>query len=621
MEKILDQVNDPLDLKKLSMNELKKLSSEIREFILGHICDKGGHLASSLGAVELTVALHYVFNAPQDIILWDVGHQSYTHKILTGRKERFKTIREIEGLSGFPNKDESIYDAFTVGHSSTSISWALGMRVGEEAVAGDKKKRIVAVIGDAALGGGMALEALNHAGHLKKDLLVILNDNEHSISRTVGALSKYLNRITTSPIYNKIRKDVENLIKKIPRFGFQVYRLARRLEESLKNILVPGIIFEELGFCYFGPIDGHDLPQMITTISKIKDMEGPLLLHLITKKGKGYHCAEEQPHKFHSAPVFDRNTGEKKVKAEESFTTVFSNKLVELAGSDKKIVAITAAMPEGTGLDKFEKQYPGRFFDVGIAEEHAVGFAAGIARSGAKPVVAIYSTFLQRAYDQIIHDICLQNAHVIFAVDRAGLVGEDGPTHHGIFDIGYLRQMPKMSIMAPVDKRELEEMLELSIELAGPAAIRYPRDKIMENISKTKVEFGQAEVLVTGKDLLILAIGAMVQEAVDASTVLKKQGISTSVVNARFIKPIDEKLLLSLFNKIKKIVTVEEGVLSGGFGSRILEFIETNDIKNIDILRLGLPDKFIEHGPRDKLLERYGLTAASIAGTIRKRWL
>ncbi len=640
-EKLLDGINSPQDLKRLSADKLPVLAQEIRDTIINTVSCSGGHLASSLGAVELIIGIHYCLNAPEDIIIWDVGHQAYAHKILTGRKDRFATLRKAGGLSGFPNKYESEYDVFTTGHGSTSISTALGMAAARDLA--QKSYKVVAVIGDASLGGGMALEALNHAGHLHKNILVILNDNEMSISKSVGALSKYLNRIITAPAYNKIRKDVENLLTRVPRFGFRVIRSARRLEEGLKNLLVPGMIFEELGFRYFGPINGNDTSMVIKTLKNIINLNEPILLHVVTKKGKGYCYAEKGPEKFHGVSSFDVDTGEKAavvnkdgecVKPEEGFTKAFGNKIIEIAKDDKRIVAITAAMPEGTGLDKFASLFPDRFFDVGMAEQHAIGFAAGLARAGFKPVAAIYSTFLQRSYDQIFHDVCLQNLNVVLMLDRAGLVGEDGPTHHGVFDISYIRNLPNIVFMAPKDEEELKNMFSWAVSYdKGPVAIRYPRgvsyrrilfervrQSSMVDESRTPISLGKAELLKQGKDATIVSVGYMSNIALEAASFLTKEGMDCEVINARFIKPIDIESIKESILKTGRLFTIEEGASSGGFGSAVLELIIDKVKKDIIIKNIALPDKFIEHGDRQALLDKYGLSSKKIAEAIRKEW-
>jgi 1-deoxy-D-xylulose-5-phosphate synthase len=627
MGTLLNQINSPKDLKKLPVEKLPELAKELREEIIDVICKTGGHLASSLGAVELTIALHYLLDAPKDTIVWDVGHQAYAHKLLTGRRERFRTIRQLGGLSGFPNKNESPYDLFTVGHSSTSISTALGFITARD-LKGDNNK-VVVVIGDAALAGGMAFEALNHTGHLKKNLLVVLNDNEISISPTIGALSKYLNRIITNPIYNRVRKDAEALIKKLPKFGYQALKAARRFEEGLKNILTAGIVFEEMGFRYFGPIDGHDINLLLEMFKKVMGFKEPVLIHIITKKGKGYRYAEESPAQFHSAPPFEVDTGSKRVLSNgevqfvkgKTYTDVFGEHAIKLARKFDDIVAITAAMPDGTGLAEFAKIFPGRFFDVGIAEQHGVGFAAGLSRGGLTPIVSIYSTFLQRAYDQMVHDVALQELPVIFCLDRAGLVGEDGPTHHGLFDIAYLRHIPKMVVMSPKDTDELKRMLDFAVDHRGPIAIRYPRGtekRFQGPGSRGQVKLGKAEVLREGRDLAILALGSMVWYANETAALLEKEGIHATVVNARFVKPLDGDLLEDLSKKTRLFVTIEEGVVEGGFGSAVLEFFEQEGVKNVKIKRIGLPSAFIEHGAREELFRKYNLTPEGIALVIKE---
>jgi 1-deoxy-D-xylulose-5-phosphate synthase len=661
MERIIDRISGPSDLRRLKMADLPRIAQEIRDEILNTVSRTGGHLASSLGAIELAVALHYVFNTPKDTILWDVGHQAYAHKILTGRLKRFSTLRQAGGLSGFPNKDESPEcDVFTTGHSSTSISTALGLVLGRD-LKGEKNK-IIAVIGDAALAGGMAFEGLNHAGHVKKDMIVILNDNELSISRSVGALSRYLNRIIANPAYNKIRMDVEKLVKRIPRFGFRAYRAARKLEEGLKNLLIPGMLFEEMGFRYFGPINGHDLNELVSTFRNLIGLNEPILIHAITKKGKGYAPAEKDPSAFHGTAPFKLETGETEAgpstlrpcsgsmvsRAEPStgsglraaartftplekqngfnrqlsltgFTQAFGDRMTELAQSDPKIIGITAAMIDGTGLNDFAAKFPERFFDVGIAEEHAVGLAAGLARNGFKPVVAIYSTFLQRGYDQVIHDVCLQNLPVVFCLDRSGLVGEDGPAHHGVFDIAYLRHVPNLVLMAPATPEELEKMLGFALRLGSPVAIRYPKGSIEAlGLGVSPIELGKAEVIKKGRDLAILSLGSMLGTALETQDLLIKKGVDACIVNARFVKPIDEGLVAALLGDVKRIVTLEDGVLNGGFGSAVLEAAASADIKGAKVLRFGLPDKFIEHGKRIELFSKYDLTPAAICDEIIK---
>lgn len=617
--KLLDNINNPSDLRKLSQSQLPALAAEIREEIISTVSRTGGHLASSLGAVELTIAVHYVFDTPSDKVVWDVGHQTYAHKLLTGRQKSFATLRQLGGLSGFPNKEESPeYDLFTCGHSSNSISTALGL-VASRDLKG-RKEKVVAVIGDASLAGGMSFEALNHAGHAQKDIIVILNDNERSISQSVGALSKYLNRIITNPAYNRIRKDIEKVVKRIPRFGFRAYRAARKLEEGLKNLLIPGMLFEEMGFRYFGPIDGHNIDLLIHDLRSLKDLNEPVLIHVVTKKGKGYKSAEDDPSSFHGTGPFELATGRKAAfSGQETFTDAFSEAIVDIAQRDPNIVGITAAMIDGTGFNKFASLFPDRFFDVGIAEEHAVGFAAGLARGGFRPVVAIYSTFMQRGYDQIIHDVCLQGLPVIFCLDRAGIAGEDGPTHHGAFDIAYLRHIPNIVLMAPSNPSELKSMLELAVTLNVPVAIRYPKGSAgPERPAQAPPEVGKGEIVRSGRDVAIIAIGSMVDVAMSAADMLEKKRVSVTVVNARFVKPLDEALIIDICKRHKKIVTIEDGALEGGFGSAVLEAIERAGIKDVNVRRLGLPDQFIEHGKRSELFAKYSLTPQAICEIIDK---
>jgi 1-deoxy-D-xylulose-5-phosphate synthase len=619
MKNILDKIEFPRDLKLLHRNELPALADELRQFMIEIVANTGGHLAPSLGAVDLIIALYYCLDAPKDKIVFDVGHQAYAHKILTGRKKQFHTLRQKDGISGFPNANESEYDLFTVGHGSTSISTALGLCCARDIQKTNEK--IVAVIGDGSLGGGMAFEGLNHTGQLKKDILIVLNDNEFSISPSVGAFSRYLNRVIANPVYNRVRSDVDRLIRRVPKLGFRLASAARKLEEGLKNLLVPGIIFEEMGIRYFGPVDGHNIAAMIEVLNNILPLKEPKLLHIITKKGKGFKFAEKAPSKFHGIAPFDTEDGNSYSSKEESFTIGFGEKLVELASKDARIIAITAAMPEGTGLDQFEKIFPSRFFNVGMAEAHAVGFAAGLAKQGIIPVVAIYSTFLQRAYDQIIHDIALQNLHVIFCVDRAGIVGEDGATHHGVFDISYLRHIPNIVLMAPKDIQEQGSMLEYAIAHPGPVVIRYPRggpiSKHSNNALSQDIELGKAELLRAGSDIAIIAIGDMVLPALEAAHILAKDNIRSEVLNLRFVKPIDSDTILRTASRIKKILVVEDNALLGGAGSAILELLSDNNIK-VDVKRIGIPDNFIAHDKRLSILEALGLSAQGITDTVRK---
>ena len=623
MSRWLEQINSPEDLKKISIENLKELAEEIREKIITVVSKNGGHLAPSLGVVELTLALHYVFSSPKDKIIWDVGHQCYAHKLLTGRKDRFETLRRYEGISGFPKKSESEHDIFDVGHASTSISAALGM-----ACARDQKKEnfsVIAVVGDGALTGGLSFEGLNNSGALGKNLIVVLNDNKMSISKNVGAVSKYLTDLLTDEKYNKLKAEVWELVGRFKRRD-KIRAAVVKVEEGIKGFLVPGILFEKLGFRYFGPLDGHDIGGLVKTLEHLKTLNGPILLHILTQKGRGYKFAEEDAPRFHGIGAFDKVTGNSNGQAgKTTYTDVLGHTLIKLAQNDEKIVAITAAMTLGTGLADFATFFPKRFYDVGIAEQHGATFACGLASQGLKPVFVVYSTFLQRAFDQIIHDIALQNLPVVLAIDRAGLVGEDGPTHHGAFDISYLRQIPNWVVMAPKDGNELKNMLYTAVEWQnGPVAIRYPRAPIPDDPKSvsvkddfTEIEMGSWERLREGKDLAILAIGSMVYPALEASEQLGKEGINVEVVNARFVKPLDEEMLLSILKKFDKIITVEENALLGGFGSGILEFAEAHGINNVLIRRMGIPDKFIEHGPRNKLLSILGLDKDGIVKMVK----
>ena len=617
---LLDTINSPDDLRQVPEEELPKLADELRETIIETVSKTGGHLAPSLGVVDLTVALHYAFETPKDKIIWDVGHQAYAHKLLTGRRDRFKTLRQYGGISGFPKREESPYDNFNVGHASTSISAALGM-VAARDIRGEEF-RVIAVIGDGSISAGLAFEGLNQAGHLKKNLIVILNDNEMSISPNVGALSAYLNRMMTGNFYTKLRQETKQFLQNIPRVGESMFNIAKKAEESIKGFMAPGLLFEELGFQYVGPIDGHRIDHLLETFRNIKDFTWPVLIHVITKKGKGCEFAECNPSQYHGTPPFDPETGKAAAKKQKvmSYTEVFGQTMVKLAEDSDKVVAITAAMSDGTGLEQFAAQYPDRFFDVGIAESHGVTFACGLAAEGMRPVAAIYSTFMQRAYDQVMHDLCLQNLPVTLALDRAGLVGEDGPTHHGVFDIAYLRHLPNMVIMAPKDENELQHMLKTALEYNGPSALRYPRGTglgVPMDQELKQLSVGKGELLQDGDDLVIIAIGNMVRPAQDAGARLKADGISTVVVNARFVKPLDEELILRLAKKTGRIVTVEEHALQGGFGSAVLECIEDNRLSAVKVLRIGLPDKFIEHGTQTLLRQKYGLDADGIFTSVK----
>lgn len=609
------------EIKKYRMEELTKLSEEIREQLIDVVSQNGGHLASNLGVVELTIALHYVFDSSKDKFIWDVGHQAYVHKILSGRKETLSTIRKYGGISGFPKCKECEDDCFDVGHSSTSISAALGLANARD-LKGEKHS-VLAIIGDGAMTGGMAFEALNHAGHLKTDMTVILNDNEMSISGNVGAMSTYLNKVRLDPNYTKRKQYVENILNRIPKIGNKVAWTAEKIKDTVKYLMVPGQLFEELGFRYFGPVDGHNLDELIDVLKKIKDIKGPKLIHVITKKGKGYKFAEDNPDKFHGIGSFDKETGEVKSSSGKiSYTKAFSNALLDIAEKDEKIVAITAAMDSGTGTDVFAQKYPHRFYDVGIAEQHAVTFAAALARGGIKPVVAIYSTFLQRAYDQIVHDVALQNVPVIFALDRAGLVGEDGPTHHGVFDISYLRHIPNMAVMAPKDEKELGNMLYSATKYNMPVSIRYPRGEgtgvIIDRGVFDYIEKGRGELLSSGNDVLFIAVGSMVEEAIKAKEILEDYHISAGVINARFIKPLDENLIIENARDKKLIVTIEENVLKGGFSEEIASLMEDHGIVK-PLLRMGIEDAFIEHGPQSLLREKCGLYGEGIAEKVKEK--
>ncbi|MBI4778332.1 1-deoxy-D-xylulose-5-phosphate synthase [Candidatus Desantisbacteria bacterium] len=631
---VLEKISSPSGLKTLTISELNKLSSEIRELIINTVSTNGGHLASSLGVVELSIAVHRIFNSPNDKIIWDVGHQAYAHKILTGRRDVFGSLRTFQGISGFPRREESPYDPFSTGHASTSISAALGMAIARDI--SKESYKIVAIIGDGSISGGLAFEALNHVGYLGKDMLVILNSNEMSISPTVGALSKYLNKILTAPIYNRFRKDVQELLNKVPRIGSTVADLVQRVEEGVKNVLVHGVLFEDLGLRYIGPVDGHNLPLLIETLKSVQSLNGPILLHVITKKGYGYKPAEQHPDMFHGLGQFDVATGQPKKGQGITFSEVFGKTMIELAASNPKIFAITAAMEDGTGLSEFRESFPARLLDVGIAEEHAVTLAGGMAAGGLSPVVAIYSTFLQRAYDQILHDVCMPNLPVVFCLDRAGLVGEDGATHHGVFDIAYLRHMPNMTICAPKDGTELKEMLALGINSASPFAIRYPRGKVVEisslrgenydnNIHKhrqeclcysTRVEIGRAEVIREGTDAYILACGSMTWTALKAASTLEKE-FRLGVINARFVKPLDIETILTAAEKTGRIITLEEHVLAGGFGSAVCELLTCHQMKT-KITTLGLPDAFVEHGETSLLLKKHRLDVGGVVERIRE---
>ena len=609
--KVLDQIRTSHDVKRLDPEELEKLCHEIREEILSTTSRTGGHLASNLGVVELTAALHFVFDLPRDKLIWDVGHQSYAHKILTGRRDRFHTLRQYGGISGFPKRDESPYDAFDSGHSGTSISSALGMAEAKR-LRGEEGK-VIAVIGDGSMTAGLAFEGLNQAGHIDQDLIVILNDNEMSISHNVGALSSYLNRLMTGQFVNRFRDDMKAFLETLPGIGKSVLRFAKQAEESLKGLLMPGLLFEELGLKYIGPIDGHRLDYLIETFQNVKKLRGPILIHVITKKGKGYPPAEMNPDRFHGISPFIIETGELKSVSHQNpptYTEVFGETLCQLAKVDKRLVAITAAMQSGTGLEEFARKFPDRFYDIGIAEQHAVTFAAGLALEGMRPVVAIYSTFLQRAYDQVVQDVCMQNLPVVFALDRGGIVGEDGPTHHGLFDFSYLRHIPNLIVMVPKDENEFQRMIKTATECPMPVALRYPRGRgvgVRREVPLESIDIGKGEVLREGEDVLILAIGSAVYPSLRAAERLAGSGIQAAVINSRFLKPLDTDLLCDWARRVGKVLTIEENILQGGFGSAVLELFQERGLFSIQVKRLGIPDLFVEHGSQALLREKYGI--------------
>ncbi|MBE6106641.1 1-deoxy-D-xylulose-5-phosphate synthase [Anaerovibrio lipolyticus] len=623
-ENILEKINSASDVAKCSLEELKALAGEIRSKIINTCATNGGHLAPSLGTVDLTLAMYSVFNPEKDKIVWDVGHQAYSHKILTGRKERFSTLRTKGGITGFPKRSESKCDAFGVGHASTSISAAVGMAIERDIRKQDYS--VIAVIGDGAFTGGEAYEGLNYGGTIGKNMIVVLNDNEMSIDKNVGAMSEYLSHIRIMPQYNKAKKELQEFLKGFPGIGETVWNAAGSVKDGIYALLTPGSVFESLGYTYVGPIDGHNIEKMQEIFQKARGIEGPVLIHVRTTKGKGYSFAENQPHKFHGVGKFNYDTGEmiKKEGAPPSYTDIFSDALIELAGKYDNITAITAAMPSGTGLKKFSGVYPERFFDVGIAEEHAMTMAAGMAAVGGKPFVALYSTFAQRAYDQIIHDVCLQNLPVTLCLDRGGLVGADGPTHHGVFDYSYLRHIPNMVVMAPKDENELRNMLYTAANYNGPISVRYPRGSatgvpVKEGFEQ--LEIGKGEILSRdSKAIVLLAVGSMVKQAVKAAQFLKEKDIYTTVVNMRFVKPLDTGLIDELVRDARLVVTLEENVLAGGFGSGVLEYLADAGINTAKIMRFGIEDKFIEQGSCPELLELCGLLPEQIADRIAKNY-
>ncbi|WP_159882235.1 1-deoxy-D-xylulose-5-phosphate synthase [Paenibacillus puerhi] len=617
---LLEHIQQPEDLKRLTLEQLEPLAAEIRQFLVENLSVTGGHLAPNLGVVELTLALHYLFESPQDKFIFDVGHQSYVHKMLTGRMDRFNTLRKYKGLCGFVKRSESEHDVWEAGHSSTSLSAAMGMAVARDLTGGTN--RVIAMIGDGALTGGMALEALNHIGHEQRRLMVVLNDNEMSIAPNVGALSNYLARIRSDRHYVKAKEEVEHLIKKIPAIGGTLAKTAERLKDSFKYLVVPGIWFEELGFTYFGPVDGHNLPLLMETLRQADKVNGPVVVHVITRKGKGYSPAEADSHKWHGISPYKIESGQVlKSVGPPMYTEVFGSTLIEMASQDPRIVAVTPAMPGGSGLTGFAKAYPDRMFDVGIAEQHAATFCAGLAAEGLKPVYAVYSTFMQRAYDQIVHDICRANLNVAFAIDRAGFVGPDGETHHGVFDIAYLRSIPNIVVMMPKDENELRHMMHTALVYdEGPIAYRYPRvsglgvplDEVLEPIP-----IGTWEVLRAGADAAVLAVGPMIPIALEAAEALAKEGVQVRVINARFIKPMDEAMLLQLAKEDIPVVTLEEGSVMGGFGSGVMEFYSLHNIFGMRVKVIGVPDYFVEHGSVKEQYAEVGLTAERLVGDIQ----
>jgi 1-deoxy-D-xylulose-5-phosphate synthase len=622
MTRLLDTINSPADVRKLDRRQLPQLAQEIRDTIIDTVSKVGGHFGGNLGIVELTLALHYVFQTPRDQIVFDTGHQSYPHKLITGRRDTFHTIRQHNGISGFCKREESEYDVFNAGHASTSISAALGIAVARDFR--EEDYRVVAIIGDGALSGGLALEGLNQAGHLKRKMMIVLNDNDMSISTNVGAMSGYLNSIIKGQRYNQAKDLAKGVMDRIPLIGGKLHGLAHDVEVLLKNMVVPGTLFEELGFRYLGPYDGHDIEFLINLFEENKDYNGPLLIHVITKKGKGYTPAEDKPIWSHGVTPFDRESGAVKKSdkaAPPSYTAVFADALIELGKRDPKIVAITAAMPEGTGLDKFAKACPGRMFDIGIAEEHGVTFSGGLATQGMKPIAAIYSTFLQRAFDQVFHDVAIMDLPVVFALDRAGIAGQDGPTHHGIYDMAYLRLFPNMVCMAPKDENELRHMLKTSFETGHPTSLRYPRGNgvgVNLDAELQSLPVGRGEVMREGNAATIFAIGTEVWPAVEAASILAKENIGIAVVNARFIKPLDDELIVRFCRPGSKVITVEEGSLAGGFGSAVMERAQQLGLENVEFHRIGIPDEYVHHGSQDVLRAQYDLHAEGIARRVRE---
>ena len=624
-QRILEKIDSPKDLQQLDAEDLEVLAQEIREEIIDVVSKNPGHLSSNLGVVELTIALHRTFDFLNDKLIWDVGHQTYVHKLLTGRRKEFSTLRQYKGLSGFPNITESEYDPFTCGHSGHAISAALGIACADKI--NNVDRNIIAVVGDAAIGAGMSLEALNHAGHLKRNLIVILNDNKMAISGTVGAIAMHINKIRTTPLYADFKKEVHHVLQSLPIVGKRMEHTLGHITEALKREITPGQIFVDLGFDYFGPIDGHNIQTLTETLQNIKNVEGPVLLHVITEKGKGFEPASANPERYHSAGNFKMHNGKVKETPKDpkqvSYTKVFGKTIIELAEANKDIVAITAAMPDGTGLDAFSKEFPDRYFDVGICEQHAIGLANGLVAAGLKPVAAIYSTFLQRAYDQVFHDVCLQKNGILLSLDRAGIVGNDGPTHNGVFDIAYLRHLPGITLMAPKDGAELKAMLHKAIQLNTPAAIRYPRANIPEGSLDNDcnpVEIGKGEILREGRDGVIIAYGAMVYPSMECADMLAEKGIDVTVVNARFAKPLDEDLIMKVAGKNQIVITVEDHTEVGGFGSAILELLVEKGINTQNVRKMGIPDRFTEQGSRDIILKTLNLDAEGIYKNFISAW-
>ncbi|MFZ2052794.1 MAG: 1-deoxy-D-xylulose-5-phosphate synthase [Candidatus Aminicenantales bacterium] len=619
MPKLLEKIQSPRDLKKLPPEKLPQVADEIRNLILEVISKNGGHLASNLGAVELTIALHYVFDSPRDTIVWDVGHQCYTHKILTGRRDRFGTLRQHQGILGFPDRNESEHDIYNTGHASTALSAALGIAVARNKRRDDHK--VIAVVGDGGLTGGVAWEALNQIGHLREPLIIVLNYNEMSISPNVGALSKYLTYLVSGQHYLRIKDHAKSILKSIPAVGWPLIKVGRALEDAVKKVFFPGLVFEELGIRYVGPVQGHSLSSLIEVFRDAQTYDGPVLIHCVTQKGRGYAPAQNNPERFHGTAPFNRATGEPLSNSTvPTYSAVFGKTMCNLARQDERIIAVTAAMPEGTGLSGFAREFPDRFYDVGIAEQHAVNFAAGLALRGLKPVVAIYSTFLQRAYDQLYHEVALQDLPVVFALDRSGIVSDDGPTHQGINDIIYLRHMPHMIVMAPKDENELQRMLKSALTYGHPAAVRYPKGKgrgVTLEENPQEIALGRSESLKEGINLL-LAFGSLVPAALEAASELEKEGLSLAVINARFVKPLDEEAILSYAQKGNAIITVEEGVVSGGFGSAVRELLDRERRFDIRFLAIGLPAEIYPLGKSDEIKKMFGLDASGLAARIRR---